>query len=205
MRGDIVVVTGDEGNAATREASALAQEPRAALRREVDRVVERTVEQTTAEVVTEVPASPSPPASPAMPRITIERDGKKIVIPAGPPAGALAQAQHPDFVFAPQIPTEAVVISIAFFVMLAFIAVGLPLARAFARRMDRQAAGAGPAAFPSHVGDRIERIEHAVEAIAIEVERVSEGQRFTTKLLSELRAPAALSAAVPGQFGGEAR
>ena len=32
---------------------------------------------------------------------------------------------------------------------------------------------------------RLKRIEHAVEAIAVEVERISENQRFTTKLLSE--------------------
>ncbi len=32
---------------------------------------------------------------------------------------------------------------------------------------------------------RIARIEHAVESIALEVERISEGQRFTTKLLAE--------------------
>ena len=33
--------------------------------------------------------------------------------------------------------------------------------------------------------DRLARIEQAVEAIAIEVERISEGQRFTTKLLAD--------------------
>jgi len=32
---------------------------------------------------------------------------------------------------------------------------------------------------------RLERLEHGVEAIAIEVERISEGQRFVTRLLSE--------------------
>jgi hypothetical protein len=32
---------------------------------------------------------------------------------------------------------------------------------------------------------RLERIEQAVDAIAVEIERISEGQRFTTKLLSE--------------------
>jgi hypothetical protein len=36
---------------------------------------------------------------------------------------------------------------------------------------------------------RLERIEQAVEAIAVEVERVSEGQRFVTKLMSEARDP----------------
>jgi hypothetical protein len=32
---------------------------------------------------------------------------------------------------------------------------------------------------------RLERVERAVEAIAIEIERVSEGQRYVTKLLNE--------------------
>jgi hypothetical protein len=32
---------------------------------------------------------------------------------------------------------------------------------------------------------RFDRLEQAVESIAIEVERISEGQRFTAKLLSE--------------------
>jgi hypothetical protein len=32
---------------------------------------------------------------------------------------------------------------------------------------------------------RLARIEQSVDAIALEVERISEGQRFTTKLLSE--------------------
>lgn len=45
---------------------------------------------------------------------------------------------------------------------------------------------------------RIERIEQAVDSIAIEMERVSEGQRFVTKLLSE-RAPSAAEKLPPGQ------
>ena len=36
---------------------------------------------------------------------------------------------------------------------------------------------------------RLERLEHAVESIAIEIERVSEGQRFVTKLMSEKAQP----------------
>ena len=34
------------------------------------------------------------------------------------------------------------------------------------------------------IEQRLGRIEHAVDAIAIEMERVSEGQRFTTNLLA---------------------
>lgn len=33
--------------------------------------------------------------------------------------------------------------------------------------------------------NRLRHLEQAVDAIAIEIERISEGQRFTTKLLSE--------------------
>ena len=36
--------------------------------------------------------------------------------------------------------------------------------------------------------DRLRRLEDAVDAIAVEVERISEGQRFTTKLLAERNA-----------------
>jgi len=36
---------------------------------------------------------------------------------------------------------------------------------------------------------RLARIEQTVEAIALEVERISEGQRFTTRLLSEQARP----------------
>ena len=39
---------------------------------------------------------------------------------------------------------------------------------------------------------RLERMEQAIDAISIEIERVSEGQRFVTRLLSEGRANAAL-------------
>lgn len=38
---------------------------------------------------------------------------------------------------------------------------------------------------PSLNDARLSRLEQAVDAIAVEVERISEGQRFTTKLLSE--------------------
>ena len=81
------------------------------------------------------------------------------------------------------VPQGAVDISIAFFVSMAFIIVGLPIARAWARRMDRR----GETASASQIAPRLDRIEQAVEAVAIEVERVSEGQRYTTKTIAELR------------------
>jgi hypothetical protein len=53
--------------------------------------------------------------------------------------------------------------------------------------LKRESLGSGP------IDQRLERIEQAVDAIAIEMERVSEGQRFTTKLLAE-RVPLASAA-----------
>ena len=65
---------------------------------------------------------------------------------------------------------------------LAICVVGFPLARAFGRWLDRR--GASPKV-PPEVMARLSSIENAVETVAVEVERISEGQRFTTKLLNE--------------------
>jgi hypothetical protein len=72
-------------------------------------------------------------------------------------------------------------VPIAFFAMVVCIVLGVPLVRAKIRREER---GILPNADP-HAAERLARIEAAVESIAIEVERISEAQRFTTKLLSE--------------------
>lgn len=64
------------------------------------------------------------------------------------------------------------------------IAVGLPLAIAYARRIWRGKPKDAPAA-SGESAQRLERLEHAVDAIAIEIERVAEGQRFVTKIMAE--------------------
>jgi hypothetical protein len=68
-----------------------------------------------------------------------------------------------------------------------------PLAVGASRMMWKRAA-AGPVRqfIPPETAGRLERIEQAVEAIAVEVERVSEGQRFVTRLMSEAKAVPAL-------------
>lgn len=72
-------------------------------------------------------------------------------------------------------------IPIVLFVTIGSVAILTPLARAYARRMDKQT----DRQIPEHVNERLERMEQAIDAIAEQVERVAEGQRFTTKLLSE--------------------
>jgi hypothetical protein len=60
----------------------------------------------------------------------------------------------------------------------------LPLSVAFARRVWRRSP-ATPAAFPREIADRLSRMEQAVEATSLEVERIGEGQRFLTRLFTE--------------------
>lgn len=75
-------------------------------------------------------------------------------------------------------------------------AIGWPLARAYARRVERGEVGTR---LPNEVAARLERMEQAIDSIAVEVERISEGQRFTTKLLSERTGqPSAPGSAPPG-------
>ena len=106
----------------------------------------------------------------------------------GAPMGLLLQPPPlpPDFPFSgAQIEEMVVIVSVALFTMIFLIAVGVPLVRAWVRRMDLK--GVAPPQIPAEFGARLERIEQAVDAVSIEVERISEGQRFTTKLLAELR------------------
>ena len=56
-----------------------------------------------------------------------------------------------------------------------------PFVRAWAKRLEQR----GQPSLPADLNARLSRIEAAVDSIAIEVERISEGQRFTTKLLAE--------------------
>ena len=90
----------------------------------------------------------------------------------------------PPFRNRDDIPPQAVDMAIAFFITVAVIIIGLPLARAFARRMDRRT---GQGQVPPEISSQLSHLNQAVDAIALEVERISEGQRFTARLLSEQR------------------
>jgi len=86
---------------------------------------------------------------------------------------------QPASTFGPMIPPQAVDISIAFFITCAVIVVGWPISRALGRRFEKR--GATPM-LDASVADQLQRIEQAVEAVAIEVERISESQRFLARL-----------------------
>lgn len=102
---------------------------------------------------------------------------------ASAPAGLMATAQHQmrggggdDF-------EEGLMIG-GFSVLLLF-----PIALFFARRRWRRRFAGHPAELGTDSGRRLAGLEQGMEAIAIEIERISEGQRFVTRLLSESQPP----------------
>ena len=91
------------------------------------------------------------------------------------------------------IPIEDIVVPIVF---------GVPgvvlITKMWLSHKEKMAALTGPRQGMGITDARFERLEQAVESIAIEMERVSEGQRFVTKLLSE-RAQDGAGQLSPGQ------
>ena len=77
-----------------------------------------------------------------------------------------------------------VIVMLGAFAAAVILVLGTQIVRAYSRKAEVDARSVRPS---DDVTYRLERIEHAIEAMAIEVERITEGQRFTTKLLSESR------------------
>jgi hypothetical protein len=91
------------------------------------------------------------------------------------------------------VPPEAII---------APIVVGIPAA-VFITKMwfshtEKMAGLSGPKQGTALLDARLARVEQAVESIAIEMERVSEGQRFVTKLLIDRAPPAPGQLPAPG-------
>jgi membrane glycosyltransferase len=75
---------------------------------------------------------------------------------------------------------EDIVAIVGFFSTVIIVTLGVPLVRAYVRKQDAQTKLNVP-----QIDERLSRIENAIEAMSIEVERISEGQRFVTRLLAE--------------------
>jgi hypothetical protein len=80
---------------------------------------------------------------------------------------------NPDQVFA------IIIVSISGGVVLSLVKLWLGRPRAQLGPLDQRLRG---------IEDRLERMEQAIDTIAVEAERISEGQRFTSRLLAD-RAP----------------
>ena len=93
--------------------------------------------------------------------------------------GAVIEQPPPPTIVREGPPEEAYVLG-ALFMVIAL----LPISIAFARRIWKRSAAA-ITSLPRDISDRLMRMEQAVEATAVEVERIGEGQRFLTRLFTE--------------------
>ena len=80
----------------------------------------------------------------------------------------------------PSGPDDDIVIAGMFFTLAAL----MPLVIAYARRIWRRSAKVIQAV-PPELYERLSRIEQGMDAVAVEVERIGEGQRFMTRLFNE--------------------
>jgi hypothetical protein len=83
----------------------------------------------------------------------------------------------------PDLPPEVMEIVRMFFTTVVVLGLGIPIVRAFTKRFER-----GPQLPPAPSPDvvmRLQRIEQAVETVAVEVERIAEAQRFSAKLIAD--------------------
>ena len=79
-----------------------------------------------------------------------------------------------------------------------------PIALTFSRMLWRRGGSPRATATPEN-NERMVRMEQAIDSIAIEIERVSEGQRFVTRLLAEGNVPSQLGVAQPAKEPAQRR
>ncbi|MCC6245516.1 MAG: hypothetical protein IT353_21960 [Gemmatimonadaceae bacterium] len=77
------------------------------------------------------------------------------------------------------LPEEVFAIPIVFTIFVLF-----PIALAYARRIWKKTPAVATT-IPREMTERLEQLTDSVESIALEVERIGEGQRFVTKVMSE--------------------
>jgi len=140
--------------------------------------IQREIQQAQAERASSRAQGPTPPAHPAPAGTNV------FVSPVDGQPRVLVEGSGYPWAPSNDIPPQAVEMTMGFLFTLVAIVIGLPIARAFARRMDRKAVAPQ---VPAEVTAQLGQLAQAVDAIALEVERISEGQRFTTRLLSEQR------------------
>ncbi len=77
-------------------------------------------------------------------------------------------------------PDEVFIIPAVFIIFVMF-----PIALAYARRIWKRGTPVTAAVFPKELAERLDRLDQSMDSIAIEVERIGEGQRFVTRVMSE--------------------
>ncbi len=116
--------------------------------------------------------------------IPSDRGGPPVTISVDRSGIHVNQAGRPGVTIPVQdvVPRGAVQITYALSAALIAVAIVGPLLRFFLRRVERRQTAA---TLSSAVQARLDAMERNIDTVAVELERVSEGQRFTNRLLEQ--------------------
>lgn len=111
-------------------------------------------------------------------RLTLQLEHLEDEAAANTQESVFYQSEPSRFEF-PRMPDEYLVLGIVF-MLSTFLPISIAMAMRIFRRGSQQRTAMSP-----EIADRINRIEGVVEATALEVERIGEGQRFVTQVMGE--------------------
>ena len=129
----------------------------------------------------DAPATPEAPATlapipPGGGRVIVDRDGNRTTITTA--------SLPPDVLHLARMAQET---AFGLIGLLAVIIIVGPFARMIARRMERRAEVNAVTDNGRVLHQQLEQLQQSVDAMSLEVERISESQRFQSKLLHEKR------------------
>lgn len=175
-------------NAAQRAAQAAQTAEQA--RANADRMIEQAIqdaERAVEQAGQAIPAPPPPPVPPGSGPIVFTSDnGRPVSISMKDGNLVLSQEGSTQVIpFRDAIPREAVQIAWAIPATLSILLIWWPLSRAVIGWIRRkQTADAQTAQLQQQFDERFATLERNIDTVAVEMERLAEGQRFTTKLLA---------------------
>ena len=118
-------------------------------------------------------------------RIELSNSGEVITSNVQGAATAVVAPPAPPAPRRKELPGGVVEMMGIIFGAVTVMSLGTPLVKAWSRRFERR----HEVQQNAQIEQRLAAIEQAIETVAVEVERISEGQRFTTKLLADKAQP----------------
>ena len=183
----------DQAAAQTAQSAERAVQSAEQARATADRIIENAIQEAErAGRAQREAASPGEPAAPPSPPgrapIVFSSDnGRSVSVSMDNGNLVLSQEGNTQVIpFREIVPDGAVQIAWAIPATLSILLIWWPLSRAVIRWINRKHVAQGEtAAIEVRLRERFESLERNVDTVAIEVERLAEGQRFTNRLVAE--------------------
>ena len=161
----------------------------AQIRDQVQSAVQQAVREAQAAAQAGKAAMPQAPGAPTAPvalppvdvgggRIIVDRQGDRTVITSA--------SLPPDVIPLAQMAQET---ALGLMGLIAAMVIFGPIVRMIARRFDRRTEIKAGGEHTQILQQQLLQLQQSVDAMSLEVERISEAQRFQSKLLSEGRGP----------------